>query len=146
MKNGYLRHTLATIDYRFKKCINNAGEDFVHFKPEMGVRTPVELICHMHEEMCFTRNVLSGENPEFVKYPVEGFEKEIYKFTEILVEIDNILSKKKIDTNFTNRLLQGPFSDVLTHIGQLAMLKRFSGDTPLPAEDFSSAKISFLTM
>ena len=38
------------------------------------------------------------------------------------------------------RLLQGPFSDAMTHAGQLAMLRRFAG-APVPPEDFSRADI-----
>lgn len=37
-------------------------------------------------------------------------------------------------------LLQGPFSDAMTHAGQLAMLRRLSG-SPIPPENFVFAKI-----
>jgi len=39
------------------------------------------------------------------------------------------------------RLLQGPFSDAMTHAGQLAMLRRLFGD-PVPPENFIVADIS----
>ena len=38
------------------------------------------------------------------------------------------------------RLLQGPFSDAMTHAGQLAMLRRLAG-IPVPPENFVQAKI-----
>jgi hypothetical protein len=38
------------------------------------------------------------------------------------------------------RLLQGPFSDAMTHAGQLAMLRRLAGD-PVPPENFIMANI-----
>ena len=38
------------------------------------------------------------------------------------------------------RLLQGPFSDAMTHAGQLAMLRRLAG-VPIPPENFIVAKI-----
>lgn len=38
------------------------------------------------------------------------------------------------------RLLQGPFADAMTHVGQLAMLRRLAGD-PVPPENFIVAEI-----
>jgi hypothetical protein len=38
-------------------------------------------------------------------------------------------------------LLQGPFSDAMTHAGQLAMLRRLAG-SPVPPENFVFATIS----
>ena len=37
-------------------------------------------------------------------------------------------------------LLQGPFSDAMTHVGQLAMLRRLAG-SPVPPENFVFAAI-----
>lgn len=38
-------------------------------------------------------------------------------------------------------LRQGPFSDAMTHAGQLAMLRRLAG-SPIPPENFAFAAIS----
>lgn len=38
-------------------------------------------------------------------------------------------------------LLQGPFSDAMTHAGQLALLRRMAG-SPVPPENFVFAEIS----
>lgn len=38
------------------------------------------------------------------------------------------------------QLLQGPFSDAMTHVGQLAMLRRFAG-SPIAPESFIDAEI-----
>jgi hypothetical protein len=38
-------------------------------------------------------------------------------------------------------LLQGPFSDAMTHVGQLAMLRRLAG-SPVPPENFVFAAIT----
>jgi hypothetical protein len=40
----------------------------------------------------------------------------------------------------TEQLLQGPFADTLTHVGQLAMLRRLA-DSPVPPENFIYADI-----
>ena len=39
------------------------------------------------------------------------------------------------------QLLQGPFSDAMTHAGQLALLRRLAG-APVPPEDFIEADVS----
>jgi hypothetical protein len=39
------------------------------------------------------------------------------------------------------RLLQGPFSDAMTHAGQLAMLRRMAG-MPVPPENFVVAEVN----
>ena len=38
------------------------------------------------------------------------------------------------------RLLQGPLSDAMTHVGQLALLRRVAGD-PIPGENFYRADV-----
>jgi hypothetical protein len=38
------------------------------------------------------------------------------------------------------RLLQGPFSDAMTHAGQLALLRRLAG-SPVPPENFHFAAV-----
>ena len=69
-----------------------------------------------------------------------SFEKETERFRSELSMVDKLLASKALSINYAKRLLQGPFSDVLTHIGQLAMLQRIVGN-PLDWEDFSSSDI-----
>ncbi len=51
-----------------------------------------------------------------------------------------LMSKKPLSATTEERLLQGPFSDAMTHAGQLAMLRRLSGD-PVAPENFIEADI-----
>jgi hypothetical protein len=44
------------------------------------------------------------------------------------------------DAGHAERLLQGPLSDAMAHVGQLALLRRLSG-SPIAPEDFSAAAI-----
>ena len=49
--------------------------------------------------------------------------------------------KQKLPVNISEeRLLQGPLSDSMAHIGQLLMLRRLSG-SPVPSENFLYADI-----
>ncbi len=49
MTNEFLRYTLSTIAYRFKKAINNADDDFGDFCAGRESRTPNEIINHMYQ-------------------------------------------------------------------------------------------------
>ena len=69
-----------------------------------------------------------------------SFENEIERFNIELSTVDQLLDNQDLDINLSKRLFQGPFSDILTHIGQLAMLQRLV-DNPIEGEDFSKSKI-----
>ena len=141
MKNEYLRHTLSTIAYRFQKAVKNAEMSFGDFTIGKGSRTPNEIINHMYQVLNATRNYILEE-----KLPKEIPEKlnlklEIERFNVELKNLDNVLSEKELEMNYSKKLLQGPFSDILTHIGQISMLSRLNGN-PIKGEDFSSAPIT----
>ena len=69
-----------------------------------------------------------------------SFENEIERFKAELSKVDQLLDNKSLDVNYSKRLVQGPFSDVLTHIGQIAMLQRLV-ENPIDWEDFSRSNI-----
>jgi hypothetical protein len=63
------------------------------------------------------------------------------RFHKTLQLVDDDLKKKKnINEELFPKLIQGPLSDIMSHIGQLAMLRRISG-VPIDAERFTSAEI-----
>ena len=66
--------------------------------------------------------------------------EEIKRFNDELRALDDLLSTKELGIGYSKRLLQGPLSDILTHVGQLSMLSRLD-DHPIEGEDFSSAPI-----
>lgn len=140
MKNEFLRHTIATINYRFNKSIQNIDKDFGEFSMGKGSRTPTEIIHHMYVVLDATKLFL--EQAEISNQTVEKFDLygEINRFNLELKFVDELLEKKECPINYTKRLLQGPFSDILTHVGQISMLRRLYGN-PIKGEDFSSAVI-----
>ena len=140
MKNEYLRHTLSTISYRFLKAVRNRENDFGNFSAGVGSRTPVEIINHMYHVLNGTRIFIEEE-----KYNKDQPEKlsltlEIDRFNKELKFLDNVLVDKELGINYSKRLIQGPLSDLLTHVGQISMLSRLAGN-PIAGEDFSSASI-----
>lgn len=135
-----LRHFLGALAYRTQKALRGAPESFAEFDAGGGVRTPMELVRHMASVLGYARTFFIGGNyrPE----PLKTFEDEIERFHEMLADLRNLLDDgvQLIDTT-EERMLQGPFSDAMTHAGQLAMLRRLHGE-PVPSENFILADVS----
>jgi hypothetical protein len=140
MKNELLRHVISTIKYRFEKAINESHEAFGDFSLGKDSRSPKEIVHHMYDVIYSTRVFM--EQASFPKEKIEqaSFEKGIERFSAELRRVDQLLDKTNLDISYSKRLVQGPFSDLLTHIGQIAMLQRLA-DNPIAGEDFSRSKI-----
>lgn len=139
IKRKILRHFLAALAYRTQKALRNAPEEFSGFRAKPGVRTPHELLCHMTSVMIYARSHFEGETwwPEMMP----TFDEEIRRFHEILNDLARFLDSETPLRNTTpEKMLQGPFSDAMTHAGQLAILRRLYGD-PVPPENFIMADI-----
>ena len=62
------------------------------------------------------------------------------RFHEMLEAVGALLSGDAPCSLTTEQLLQGPFADTMTHVGQLAMLRRLA-DAPVAPENFIYADI-----
>jgi hypothetical protein len=135
-----LRHFLGALAYRTQKALRDAPESFAEFDAGGGVRTPMELVRHMASVLGYARTFFIGGT--YWSEPLEIFEEEIERFHGMLTELRNLLDEGTplIDTT-EERMLQGPFSDAMTHAGQLAMLRRLHGE-PVPSENFILADVS----
>jgi hypothetical protein len=140
MKNEYLRHTLSTIAYRFQKAVKNAEMSFGDFTIGKGSRTPNEIINHMYQVLIATRNYILQKRLQKEIPKKLNLKLKIDRFNLELKNLDKVLSDKELEMNYSKKLLQGPLSDILTHIGQISMLSRLNGN-PIKGEDFSSASI-----
>lgn len=139
-KRKLLNHFLAALAYRTQKALRGAPSDFGSFHVSEGVRTPAELIRHMTSVLGYARTRFIGGRywPE----PLSSFDDEVERFHEMLGRLAQHLRNGDplLEGMTEERLLQGPFSDAMTHAGQLAMLRRLAG-APVAPEDFSVAEI-----
>lgn len=140
MENEYLRHTLSTIAYRFKKSVENVDVEFGNFTLGNGSRNPNEIINHIYFVLSATRIYIVEKRIEKETPERFNLKLEVDRFNSELKNLDSVLADKELEINYSKRLLQGPLSDILTHIGQISMLRRLSND-PIEGEDFSSASI-----
>jgi len=135
-----LNHFLAALAYRTQKALRDAPADFGSFRIGDGVRTPAELVRHMSSVLGYARTFFVGGNyrPE----PLALFDEEIKRFHELLGMLAQHLRDGDLlrEGMTEERLLQGPFSDAMTHAGQLALLRRLAG-APVAPENFIVAEI-----
>ena len=87
----------------------------------------------------YARTMLRGG--EF-KPPAEPtFDAEMARFHATLAALHADFADASLTAAITDaQFLQGPLSDVMTHAGQLAMLRRLAG-SPVPPEDFIHADV-----
>ena len=138
-QRALLRHFLAAIAYRTQKTLRSARDDFGDFRAGANARTPHELIWHMTGLIGYARTVFMGGVWRPDRLPAFG--DEIRRFHEVLEDLAKLLEKDiPLRGVSTEQLLQGPLSDAMTHVGQLAMLRRLAG-SPIPLENFMRAKI-----
>lgn len=133
-----LRHFLAAIAYRTQKALRGAPVGFGDFRAAPGVRTPHELLRHMSDVLGYARTTFTGGRWRAHKLP--DFAREIERFHQILEDLGGLVDDEEFGEVSTEQLLQGPFADVMTHAGQLAMLRRLEG-SPVPPEDFIVADV-----
>ena len=139
-KRKLLNHFLAALAYRTQKALRDAPDDFGSFRVLDGVRTPAELVRHMTSVLGYARTHFAGGRywPE----PLESLTEEVARFHEMLGMLAQHLRSEEplLEGMSEERLLQGPFSDAMTHAGQLALLRRLAG-APVPPENFIVAEI-----
>ena len=135
-----LRHFLAAIAYRTQKALRDAPDHYPTFSAGNRVRTPVELIQHMTSLMGYVRTFFAGGSYPVKPDPLPTFKDEVARFHAMLEAVGALLASDAPCSLTTEQLLQGPFADTMTHVGQLAMLRRLA-DAPVAPENFIHADI-----
>jgi hypothetical protein len=138
MSAEFLRHTLATLSYRAAKPLRDAPAGFASYRAAPDSRTPAEIVAHLGDLMewgcAMARGyyVWSDTKPGDWQADVDRFFAELRKYDECLAAGDLKAPPEK--------LFQGSIADALTHVGQLAMLRRLNG-APIRGENYSKADI-----
>jgi len=134
-----LRHYLAALAYRFHRAVADAPDDFAGFRAGSGVRPPVEIVRHLVVLMRWAASRLEdGPRPAADESPPGPLQEEAAAFHRELERVSAALEAGAGPA--AERLLQGPLADAMTHVGQLALLRRLAG-SPVAAESFFAADI-----
>ena len=138
-KRELLRHTVATVAYRGGKAVRGTDDSFASFKASETTRTPAQILAHVGDLFDWALSIAKGNEAWNNSEPLE-WSQEIDRFHAALKSFDDYLASEAEVSASCERLFQGPVADALTHVGQLAMLRRLAGE-PMKGENYSRAKI-----
>jgi hypothetical protein len=136
-----LRHTVATVAYRGGKAMRGAPESFAAFVLADGCRTPAKILAHMGDLFDWALSMARGDAVWHDSEPL-SWDAEIARFFAALKKLDDYLaSQEPLRCCSAEGLFQGPIADALTHIGQIAMLRRLAA-CPIKGENYFKAEIT----
>jgi len=136
-KRELLRHTVASLAYRAARAIEGAPSEFGDFN---GVgRPPVYILAHMGDLFDWALSAVQG-NERWHTSKAHSWLTEQQRFFAALHAFDAYLASHEPLYASAEALFQGPIADALTHVGQLAMMRRLS-NSPICGENYFVADI-----
>jgi len=133
------RHTLATLAYRAAKTLRGAPEDFANFRPAPDARSAGEILAHLSDLFDWALSFAQGKE-RWHDSPPQSWSEDSQRFFAALADFDfYVASGKPMHTSCEN-IFQGAVADALTHVGQIAMLRRLA-KVPIRPENYSVANI-----
>ena len=138
-KRELLRHTLATLAYRGGKAARGAPEGFAQFQMAPGCRTPGQIMAHIGDLLDWALSIAKGTQEWHDSSPLP-WDKAAERFYTVLLAFDDYLRSDQPLGVSSEKLFQGPIADALTHVGQIAILRRLAG-APVKGENYFRAGI-----
>jgi hypothetical protein len=135
-----LRHTVATLAYRGGKTLRGAPDGFSQFCSSPGTRTPGQILAHVCDLFDWAVKMADGVH-EWRPQGAQSWEDDTARFFAALEAFDCRLASGAPVGFDAEHLFQGPVADALTHIGQIAMLRRMAG-SPVRGENYVRAQIA----
>lgn len=134
-----LRHALATLAYRLGPMLRGYPDSYPSLSAGEGVRTPIEIVSHLGDLMEWALSIAVGR--QSWPPPVErSWNQVVDRFYLALRRFDERLAESAPLAEPEERLFQGPVADALTHVGQLALLRRLS-HSPVRGENYFLAEV-----
>src|SRR6266849_4230683 len=138
-KRELLRHTVATLAYRGGKAVRNAPAEFAEFRGCASGRSAGQILAHLGDLLDWSLSIAQGKQTWRNSEPL-SWDKETARFFAALKSFDDYLASAESLHVPAEKLFQGPVADALTHIGQIAMLRRMAGG-PVKGESYFAAEI-----
>jgi len=137
-KTSLLRHTVATLAYRGGKALRGAPPEFAAYAG--GTRTPGRILAHIGDLLDWALAMANGRK-EWHDSPATEWEAGSARFFAALEALDARLAAAEPLGVSPEKLFQGPIADALTHVGQIAMLRRMAG-CPMKGENYFVADVA----
>ena len=138
-KREFLRHALATIAYRGGNAVRNAPGGFAEFRGCASGRTAGQILAHVSDVLDWGLSIAQGKQSWKSSEPMP-WDRETERLFAALKSFDDYLASAEALHAPAERLFQAPLADALTHVGQIAMLRRMAG-APVKGENFFDADI-----
>ena len=138
-RTQFLRHTLATLAYRLEKALRDVPPGFGEHRCGDGTRTPLEILGHIGDLLEWGERLAAGEY-RWEARAAQGWHAERERVFTALARFDERLQAGP-PGHPIEQIFQGPIADALTHVGQLALLRRLAG-APIRPESYARASIS----
>ncbi len=139
-KTALLRHTVATLAYRGGKALRGAPPEFAEFSPSAGTRTPGAILAHIGDLLDWALAMANGRK-DWNNSPPAAWDAGTARFFAALEALDARLASAEPPAVPPEKLFQGPIADALTHVGQIAMLRRMAG-CPIRGENYFIAEVA----
>jgi hypothetical protein len=138
-KRELLRHTVATLAYRGGKAVRSAPDGFGEFQAGEEVRTPEQILAHLGDRLEWALSIAAGQQNWHDSKPL-AWEPGVRRFFAALQKFVDLLASSEPVQAPLEKLLQGPIADALSHLGQIAILRRLAR-APVKRENYYVAGI-----
>ena len=138
-KRALLRHTVATVAYRGSKAVRGAPASFAAFSPDGSPRTAAKILAHIGDLFDWALSQARGAEAWTDSVPLD-WDREVERVFTSLQRFDEYLASDAPLAVPPERMFQGAIADALTHVGQLAMLRRLAG-AKIKGENYARADI-----
>lgn len=135
-----LRHAIATLAYRGGKAMRDVPDDFATFAIGPTSRTPGQILAHIGDLLDWALSIAKGAQT-WHDSPPDEWQRGVQRFFDGLSRLDAYLASDAPLGAPPEKLFQGPIADALTHVGQLAMLRRLAG-ARVKGENYFKADIA----
>ena len=138
-KRALLRHMVATVAYRGGKAVRNAPPEFASFSGDGSARTAVKILAHIGDLYDWALTQAKGAEAWNDSTPLE-WDREVERFFAAVQRFDDYLASDVPLAATPEKIFQGAIADSLTHVGQIAILRRLGG-ARMKSENYSRADI-----
>ena len=138
-ERAFLRHTVATLAYRGGKAVRDAPAGFSGFRADESSRTAGQILAHLGDLLDWALSKARGQEAWKDVAP-RAWDEDVARFHVALGAFDAYLASEATLHCAPEELFQGPIADALTHVGQIAFLRRLA-QAPVRGENYARADI-----
>jgi hypothetical protein len=134
-----LRHAVATLAYRGGKVLKGAPPGFAEYRAGDTTRACGQILAHLGDLLDWALSQANGKQDWHDSSPLT-WDEGTQRFYASIKALDDYLASDAPLSCAPEKLFQGAIADSLSHVGQLAMLRRLAG-SPIRGENYAQAEI-----